>query len=408
MSRKIAAGVLFAAGAFAAISCQDTRTPTDPASRPDLGRQAFQAVDVASLARGLPGFGGFYLDDGTPTVYLTDAGARGAAEAALAGYGYAPSAVRVRPADYAYQDLERWFQRLAPEALAIPGAVFADNDESSNRVVVGVEHAAAAASVRGVAARLGVPVEAVVVREVEPIQFAVTLRDRVRPIVGGLQIHFSNFLCTLGFNAVDGVQNSFITNSHCTDRQGGVQGTVYFQPLQSVDGTSIGTEVEDPQYQRNIPGCPRGRRCRRSDSSRAAYAGGISFDLGGIARTTGANNGSIEIAGLFNITSEDLRDVFTIGETMNKIGRTTGWTRGGVTNTCATVNVSGTNITQICQTLVSAGVGGGDSGSNVFRETGAGNVALAGILWGGNSSGTLFVFSPLRNIEQELGSLTTF
>jgi hypothetical protein len=55
---------------------------------------------------------------------------------------------------------------------------------------------------------------------------------------------------------------------------------------------------------------------------------------------------------------------------------------------------------------VSAGVGGGDSGSPVFMGTN--NVTLVGILWGGNSSGTQFVFSPIANIEQELGSLVTF
>jgi hypothetical protein len=50
-------------------------------------------------------------------------------------------------------------------------------------------------------------------------------------------------------------------------------------------------------------------------------------------------------------------------------------------------------------------VGGGDSGSGVFRVTSGDNVQLLGILWGGNSSGTLFVFSPLKNIQQELGTL---
>jgi hypothetical protein len=46
---------------------------------------------------------------------------------------------------------------------------------------------------------------------------------------------------------------------------------------------------------------------------------------------------------------------------------------------------------------------GGDSGSPVFRGTS--NVTLLGILWGG--SGSQFVYSPIANIEQELGALTT-
>jgi hypothetical protein len=53
-------------------------------------------------------------------------------------------------------------------------------------------------------------------------------------------------------------------------------------------------------------------------------------------------------------------------------------------------------------------VAGGDSGSPVFRINNNGRVTLFGNLWGGNSSGTLFVYSPIANIERELGRLTTF
>ena len=318
----------------------------------------------------------------------------------------APVAARVTPSAYAPQQVQRWFDLMAREGLALRGTVLADYDETTNRVVVGVEHAAAAASVRALAARLGVPAAALVVREMEPIRFATTLRDRVDPRIGGIQIHFGNFLCSMGFNAVDGGQASFVTASHCTDKQGGVEGTVYYQPLQSVDGVSIGTEVEDPPYRRNIAGCPHGKKCRTSDASRAAYNPGINSALGQLAKTAASspNTGSIDLKGSITLTGADLRDHFSIGETINKVGRTTGWTQGTVTATCATVNVSGSNITQICQTIVENSVqivGAGDSGSPVYTS---GN-ALAGVLWGGNSSGTLLVFSPLKNVEDELGPL---
>ncbi len=319
----------------------------------------------------------------------------------------APVAARITPSAYAPQQVERWFDLMAREGLALPGTVLADYDETTNRVVVGVEHAAAAASVRALALRLGVPAAALVVREMEPIRFAQTLRDRVDPRIGGIQIHFGNFLCSMGFNAVDAGQASFVTASHCTNTQGGVEGTVYYQPLQSVDGVSIGTEVEDPPYVRNIAGCPRGKKCRHSDASRgAAYNPGINSALGQIARTDAAspNTGSLVLNGSITLTGGDLRDHFTSGETINKVGRTTGWTQGTVTATCATVNVSGSNISQICQTLVENSVqivGAGDSGSPVYTSANA----LAGILWGGNSSGTLLVFSPLKNVDDELGSL---
>ena len=306
--------------------------------------------------------------------------------------------------------LPGWFARSAPEVLSLPGTVFADHDEANHRLLFGVERAAAIPGIRNALARRGIPTSAYAVVVTEPIHQVATLRNRWRPTRGGIQIHFGQFLCTLGFNADDGTERSFITNSHCTNKQGGVQGTQYYQPTSTVDATAVAVEVEDPQYFRG-GACPRGRKCRFSDSSRARYNATAGSTRGVIARTSGPNNGSLEVTGQFTVTSQDnTTSNFAIGKTVNKVGRTTGWTQGNVTNTCVTTNVSGTNITQLCQTFVqdpggAVVVGGGDSGSNVFGINGGNNVELVGILWGGNSSGTLFVFSPLKQIRQELGSL---
>jgi len=141
-----------------------------------------------------------------------------------------------------------------------------------------------------------VPAEAIVTHDVDPIQYAATLQDQVRPVVAGLQIHFGNFLCSIGFNAVSGGQNSFVTASHCTNTQGGVEGTQYFQSL-----SQPGEQLHRHRGRRSrlLPGgvCPRHRVCRYSDASRAAYAAGVSFTLGGIAQTSGPNNGSLTITG---------------------------------------------------------------------------------------------------------------
>ena len=306
--------------------------------------------------------------------------------------------------------LPDWFAQASPVVLALPSTVFADHDEANDRLLFGVENAAAIRGVRTALTRLGIPSSAYAIAVTEPIYQVATLRDRWRPTQGGIQIHFGNYLCTLGFNADDGTQRSFITNSHCTGKQGGVQSTQYYQPTSSVDGTVIATEVEDPQYFRG-GACPRGRKCRYSDASRALYSSSVGSTRGAIAKTSGANNGSIEVSGTFTVTSQDnTTSSFAGGTTVNKVGRTTGWTRGNTTNSCVNVNVSRSSITQLCQTLVqdpdgAVLVGGGDSGSGVFRVTSGDNVQLLGILWGGNSSGTLFVFSPLKNIQQELGTL---
>jgi hypothetical protein len=308
----------------------------------------------------------------------------------------------VVPAAYRYADLNTWFEQAA-SAFDSPGVTLVDLDESRNRVVIGVDESANRGALRSAMARLEIPDDALIIEAREAIKPMVTLRERVRPVTGGLQINFPGYLCTLGFNATAGGEASFITNSHCTNTQGGVESTPYYQPTQAIDGAVIAVEVADPIYSRSA--CPsniKGKKCRNSDASRARYNPGIAFSLGRIKKTTGVNNNSLTIADEFTITAEDLATNFT-GQTINKVGRTTGWTQGPVSATCVHTGVSGSNIVQLCQTHVTAGVGSGDSGSPTFRITSGNNVALTGILWGGGTN--VFVFSPLKNIETELGNL---
>ena len=397
MTHRRTAVHLFALAVLAlAPACRDAVTPPDVPAVPEQVT-AVQAPSLEVLDRRISGFGGYYLQDGIPTVYLMDVTRRGEAEAALG------SKVRVAQAQFTYKNLNRWHRAVTLDAFETPSVVYTDLDEASNRVVVALEPGAGKTNIRALAARLGVPAEAIVLRESEQIVPMASLRDLVRPVVAGLQINFGNFVCSIGFNATSGAQASFVTASHCTNRQGGTEGTQYFQPLASTSGSFIGTEVDDPRYFRGGE-CPRGRKCRYSDAARAAYAAGVTNTLGGIARTTGPNNGSLTIDGSFSVTGEAEA---VVGQTANKVGRTTGWTQGLVTATCVNTGVSGSNIVQLCQTFVSAGVGGGDSGSDVFRIVSSNNVQLLGVLWGGNGAGTQFVYSPMSGVERDLGPLTT-
>ncbi len=324
--------------------------------------------------------------------------------------GDAPSAAR---SPQAQARLEALFQRTSPEVMALPGTVFADNDEVAGKLVFGVENAAAVRGVREALARLGVSPDDYGIELTAPIVNMVTLRDRFRPTVAGIQLHFGNYACTLGFNVDHAGGRSFITNSHCTNTQGGVEGTTYAQPLRTTDPTVIATEVADPAYQKNGPNCPRGKKCRYSDASRALYAAGVASNRGEIAQTTGFNNLSLTVSTsspVFTITSQDDATTdFPTTTVVNKVGRTTGWTRGTVTRSCVNTSVSGSTVYLLCQTFVSDPggaqvVGGGDSGSGVFTGTG-GNVTLVGILWGGSSDNKTFVFSPLKSIQDELGAV---
>jgi hypothetical protein len=309
------------------------------------------------------------------------------------------------------QDVRAWFAAASPEVMGLPRTVFAAYDAGSNLLVFGVENASARRGVETALARRGVPAGAYRVELTEPIRFATdNLRSRHRPTVGGLQIHWSNYVCTLGFNVDHSGGRSFITNSHCTERQGTTGNTAYYQPASSVDSSPIAFEAHDPAYSKG-GSCSPGKNCRYSDAARALYTSGASSTRGSIAKTSGPNNGSLAVAGAFTISAQDNSTTnFATGTTVNKVGRTTGWGQGEVTQSCATVNVSGSNIQLLCQTLVqrsgSVIVQGGDSGSPVFRITSGDNVTLVGILWGGNSSGDLFVFSPLKNIQDELGAVT--
>jgi hypothetical protein len=422
---RTALRVLLAAGAITTAACNDeTPTTTGPSPGPEAPQlrqeQGVSPDPLLAHARTIPGFGGFFVDpSGHATVYLKEPAQRGRAEVALTGtlrgLGKSSTDLRVLRGDYEYLQLHEWLTRAAPEVLAVTGAVFADLDEGTNRLRLGVETSAAESRVRAVLARLAIPSEAVVVEQTEAILPLATLRNVVTPRRGGLQIAFGSFICSLGFNTVAGsgliVVRSFITNSHCTNVRGGVEGTKYYQPLAP---NFIGTEVSDPGYFTGLP-CPAGRKCRFSDAARVKYASGVGSDLGGIARTTFRSivNGSITINAAnpyFNITSE----VGPIqGVPVNKVGRTTGWTYGTIGATCFNANVANTNITLLCQSRTQIGVipgavGPGDSGSPVFYWSSGSNVALVGLLWGGNSLGTYFVFSPMSGIEHELGALKTF
>jgi hypothetical protein len=395
------------------------------------------APDQLAVAQVVPGFGGYFIDaGGSPTVYLADANQRPAAEAALAGFlserGYAASDLRVLHADYEYSQLDAWYRAARGGVFTVSGIVLGDVDESRNRLRYGVTNGSAGIGVQNVLAGLGVPSGAVVVEQRSPIVAMATLRERVRPIIGGLQINFFpvtttpvTLLCTLGFNAIkDGVA-SFITNSHCSNVEGGTDTpTDYYQPLRGANvgntftpnaANFIGTEVDDPAWQFQVnTDCPPPLACRYSDASRARYAPGVEYTLGRIARidaiTTTIDDTTHTIAGFFTIKAEQANSV--VGETANKTGRTTGWTAGPTTETCVDVLALGTTHIRLCQTIVKALVAGGDSGSNVYRIKNLknGQVVLLGILWGGNedTENPEFVYSPMSGIERELGQLKTF
>jgi hypothetical protein len=365
---------------------------------------------LAAIAMQVPGFGGmFYDQDGTLQVYM--AGQRGPANEALTallddvitreigrGERLSSKGIEIIEGKYNFLELHRWQQQMTPEVLAIPGVVSTDNAEDKNLLQIGITDSP---GTEEALAKLGIPREAVLIKETKEV--FPELRSRRRPLRGGLQINFGGFLCTLGFIAVRQGITGFVTNSHCTNTQGGVEGTVYHQPSASGTTNRIGQEIADPTYFTGGQ-CPAGRRCRFSDTSfaRAPHPSGpaVTTALGTVARPA---VGSFTWNGvdIFTITGESAP---VVGQAITKVGRTTGRTTGTIQQTCANFNVSGSNITQLCQSQGSFASAGGDSGSPIIRITTLPNAVLVGIHWGSGG-----VFSPITGIQMggELGAINT-
>ena len=410
---------------IAVAACSDSTGPTG-GSRERSQAKFLRGVDreFAQIARDVPGFGGLArAADGSAILYLTDPTRAAAAKQAIASRprllrGIDLSRVQVRAARFDYVRLTDWRSRLR-EGLDVPGLVFLDIDESNNQLRVGVRAGTSHDAVTAAIASLDVPADAVTVEDAEPVRFSTTLRDKVRVAVGGIQIAFNSadlpagsfFVCSIGFNAQQATSSDtyLVTASHCTGVQGGVQHTQFFQPT-PLPQNLVALEHLDPDL--FVDGCYPNRRCRFSDAALARYLPGVDASVGSIAATTlrGLTAGSITIDDLnpsFTIT--DRQPFSVVGQTLDKLGRSTGWTVGTVAITCADFFVGDSDVALLCQDAMLSGVAGGDSGSPIFESQApfTKDVTLYGLMWGSANTtfGPLVVFSPLENIEFELGPM---
>lgn len=419
------------------VACQDNQT--SPRETPQLNVQAptasAEVPDPLAVAQAVPGFGGYFIDEaGRPTVWLTDPARKAEAAAALAGFldsfGWSAADLQVRQANYDWVQLNAWYAQSWSQVLGINGAVSSDIDERTNTLhFTGVDNGVLA-TIASTIAGLGIPSDAVRLTRRGAIRQVATIRDNARPPYGGFQIQFFPLpasplvlVCTLGVNVTIGGVNSFLTNSHCSNVQGGMTGgrTDYYQATRggvlANPDNFVAYEVDDPDYSSGGD-CPVGRRCRTADASRAQYGQGQPFVLGRIARTALLNTILVSDSTPYltvdnlnptrRLIAEQLQPI--VGQTLNKVGRTTGWTSGKVSETCVNVDVTDSDITQLCQSLVDAFVDGGDSGSPTWGLYTDGNAFLAGLLWGSNTDlvtgAVQFIFSPLGNIRNEMGNFT--
>jgi len=430
--RLVIAAASVGAVAFAA-ACSDT-APMDPvAPLPDApslfgGTPAHPSVQagntydaqLARIALAVPGYGGHFYDEaGALNVVMTSAAQTQSASAVrrtlgteltALGIDLAAQPLRMVPGEYDFAELHAMHQQVTP-VLSVAGVVYTDAQERTNRIEIGVENAAAEAAVIQMLAMMQFPVDAVEFRIAEPVLPMQTLQQRVRPVAGGLQINFPGFICSVGANVRSPEApnvHGFITNSHCTNNQwdNAAGNTPYAQPSGvatcPAGDNCIGYEEFDaPGFTGGV--CPVGRICRYSDAAGVRYLPGIENAFARIYRTTGVGSLVIDQANPFyNIVAEAPTNV-AVGDSVFKVGRTTGFTRGVTTGSCVNTNLA-PNYTYLCHDWVTGpagSVGGGDSGSATWSRAPAGqtqNVRINGLLCCGSGS-SIFIHSPMQGIR---------
>lgn len=311
----------------------------------------------------------------------------------------ASPSVIIETAKYSFSELNDLYKEYAKDIWNVEGVTFTDIDERQNKLVIGTDSENAEAEVKAQLDELFIQYDDLISFERSEVATMATLRDAQTRKRAGLQIGYNGsngggFVCTLGMTVrINGVKG-MLTASHC-DATGTIginetTGTNYGQPNPS--SGLIATESIDPS------GSPR-----RSDALFAPYSAGVRAPIGRIAKTVGGpNSGSLDRDGTY-LTVTGKADA-VVGQAIQKIGRTTGWTSGTVTRTCVDLNFGSTVGTTSCQTASNAGSDSGDSGSGVFIRNGE-NATFVGILSGGINSTGEMVFSPVSNIEADLGNI---
>lgn len=252
-----------------------------------------------------------------------------------------------------------------------------------------------------------------------------TNRDDWRAYGGGVQIQVDNETCTLGFVVTSPAgQRGFLTASHCEASYGqGALGATVYQNTPNATNAAVGAVAHNPAW--TYPYCGSIPKCTQADvmfvsASNASDAQKRVFAPRG-SPGTNSQGGSITYNGWWwNMPST--YDAFD-GQYVDKVGRTTGWTRGWVNGTCQDVKTFRVmpldSVLVLCTTQVEAARGGlGDSGASVFLFTGN-YLYPVGILfgvrlppastaqdWDGSyycTAGCAFRYSPFSQIMAHFG-----
>jgi hypothetical protein len=397
-------------------------------------------AEMVAFARRIPGLGGYHFDpDGDLVVSLTDPAQAEHARTVLAGVAArgAVQGVRVHPVRYTYLQLRSWRDAWSDRILEVAGVSFVDLDESANRVVVGIAQAEARARVLELLRGSGVPVPALEFSEAgyassqSRVEYAPyiaappaqgdSITSYRRPVEGGLKLTYRHSAdptlaatCTAGFVAMLGGVRVLVTASHCSLRHWDGDNTSYFQ-AQPGAGRYVGYEYRDPNG--SSCGFMSPNVCRHSDGSAIALEPDVAASFGYIVRPVGPPPEGISPYGVkvssLLVDAANARFLITgvrgpvLNEMVDKVGATTGWTRGAVSRTCVDMPAQRSWSKLRCQTWTKFSSADGDSGGPVFVPGPDGTATLLGMTWGGviEEGEQYSTFSSVGQIQKDLGTL---
>lgn len=390
----------------------------------------------SDIGKADPRFAGVVVaPDGALVVQLAGIGSD---EASVAAFRASPlgreNKRALRTASVRWSFLELSEARAYVENAADGLLVSSDIDEARNRIAFVVRDERALAQVRLLAGHLGARAAMFEIKVGASPRSLTSLRDFVRPVMGGLEIDMQQaaLTCTLGLAVrYYGSNTDYVmTASHCTGTLNAVDSPMtlrqptYWAADYPVLG-AVGSEAVDPSLFYGMAMCNANRACRYSDAA-LFYANQTSVSSQ-VAHTTyssstpGASGSTTLAASPFGVSGAWTSGDLYVGMTVNKVGRTSGWTTGTISATCTRFFKYYPAVPQThaleCQTVASVTVMYGDSGSPVFTINGDGtNVTIAGILWGAtdiyyddaDDRYDIFaslIFSSWTNLQTDLGSI---
>lgn len=427
-----------------AVAQSSVRTNVIPAAQLGVPKNVRpEEAWFAELSTLAPSAAGFYFDSAGRLVARVRDGAndlaalahlrnfvmsgrlRGAVGRSLAAWS--PSYAVVR-ADYTFRQLAEYRDAAFDNVLGkVSGVYTLDLDEAQNRVTIGIAKetfAVTRAAVMTKLSALAVDTSAIAFRVTgpavadsrftPPTQIDQQTSD---PLAGGLIIDLDSDgngsyagTCTLGFTGKRNSVLGLVTASHCTSQ--------IFNPdadrvYQRFGGPWVATMSVDP----DAYGCSV-QRCRGADAA-FATAVGANMAVGKIIRTQSSNGGSYG-GGFGTLTVNQSQPYFTIisgenqigelilGQRVEKIGITTGWTWGNIAGTCADGYIAQNGAINVirCEYEADYVADHGDSGGPVFMIEPQGNgleVILVGIHSNREAAGSRARFSKLSRIMSDLG-----